>query len=386
MKVIRMTLKNWRNFNEVDFPLHDRTYLIGPNASGKSNLLDVLRFLRDIAKPEGGGLQKAIRDRGGLSKLRCLQARKETEVRIAIELTEETKEGMDLWNYAIAFKSEGKGLQRPVLLEEKVTKNRRVLLDRPNEQDLSDRERLTQTALEQINANQAFRELANFLQGATYLHLVPQLLKYGERIGGSLLEEDPFGQGFLERVCKTPKKTRDSRLNKIQAVLQTAVPRFKELLFETDPNNGKPHIKARYDHWRPKGAWQREEEFSDGTLRLIGLLWSLLDGDSLLLLEEPELSLNEAIVQRIPQMIDSILKRAKNPKRQVLISTHSAAILSNPIDERGVLLLEPEREGTTVRSPSEEEKTALRAGLTVSEVILPKTRPQTTKGKGLWDE
>ncbi|MDD9857444.1 MAG: AAA family ATPase, partial [Gammaproteobacteria bacterium] len=59
MIVSRLTLKNWRNFREADVPLRERQFIVGPNASGKSNLLDVFRFLRDIAKPDGGGLQKA---------------------------------------------------------------------------------------------------------------------------------------------------------------------------------------------------------------------------------------------------------------------------------------------------------------------------------------
>lgn len=51
-------------------------------------------------------------------------------------------------------------------------------------------------------------------------------------------------------------------------------------------------LVAEIKHWRPQGGWQREASFSDGTLRLIGLLWFLSRGDSPLLLEEPELSLH----------------------------------------------------------------------------------------------
>ena len=61
MFITRLRLKNWRNFVQVDVPLRERVYLIGANASGKSNLLDALRFLRDIAQPDGGGFQKAQR-------------------------------------------------------------------------------------------------------------------------------------------------------------------------------------------------------------------------------------------------------------------------------------------------------------------------------------
>ena len=50
MLVSNIRLKNWRNFQSLDLPLRDVTYVLGPNASGKSNLLDALRFLRDVGK------------------------------------------------------------------------------------------------------------------------------------------------------------------------------------------------------------------------------------------------------------------------------------------------------------------------------------------------
>ncbi len=70
-----------------------------------------------------------------------------------------------------------------------------------------------------------------------------------------------------------------------------------------------------------------------GLFRLLGLLWSFLEGTSLLLLEEPELSLNDAIVRQIPLMLQRIQRDSKR-RRQVLISTHSEALLSNPGNRR----------------------------------------------------
>ena len=143
--------------------------------------------------------------------------------------------------------------------------------------------------------------MPTFFGETSYLHLVPQLLKYSDLLGGQRLEDDPFGQGFLERVAQTSPKTRDARLNKIGKALALAVPQFKELRYVPDKSNGRPHLEAMYTHYRPNAGWQREEQFSDGTLRLLGLLWVLLEGDSLLLLEEPELSLNDSIVREIPR-------------------------------------------------------------------------------------
>jgi len=52
-------LKNWKNFAFCDVAVGKRAFLFGPNASGKSNFLDVFRFLRDLAA-SGGGFQEAV--------------------------------------------------------------------------------------------------------------------------------------------------------------------------------------------------------------------------------------------------------------------------------------------------------------------------------------
>ncbi|MCB1920314.1 MAG: AAA family ATPase [Candidatus Competibacteraceae bacterium] len=375
MWITRLKLKNWRNFKQIDIALWDRVYLIGPNASGKSNLLDVFRFLRDIAKTSGGGLQKAVKDRHGITKLRCLQARTDPEVAIEVALAESLDSAAPKWTYAIGFKSEGKGPQRLLLNYERVSHQGQIVLNRPDADDQADPARLTQTHLEQINANAGFRPIAEFFASVTYLHLVPQLLKYGDAIGGKRLDDDPFGQGFLERIARCTPRTRDARLKRIQTALQVAVPQFKELRFVKDEVNGHPHLEAFYEHWRPSAGWQREEQFSDGTLRLLALLWSLLDGDSLLLLEEPELSLNEALVEKIPLLLDRLQRQARH-QRQILLSTHSEALLRNPgIDGRGILRLEPEKEGTRIVEPDEAEQRMMETGLSAAEVLLPKARP-----------
>lgn len=378
MLISTLKLKNWRNFRSVAVDLRERVFVIGPNASGKSNLLDALRFLRDVAKP-GGGLQRAVSDRGGLTKLRCLQARRDPEISITVELAERMDQPA-VWSYELAFKSEGKGLQRAVVAKE-VVKQLTIpattppILARPDRDDHADPERLTETSLEQVNANKDFRELAQFFSSLTYLHLVPQLLKYPDLGGTKRLEGDPFGQAFLERIAKTPDRTREARLKKIESALQACVPNMRNLKFERDPASGHPHLEALYAHWRPDAGWQREDQLSDGTLRLLAIMWSLLDGESLLLLEEPELSLNEAIVEQIPSLLWKMQRQAKH-RRQVFITTHSEALLRHEsIDPREVLRLEPSDDGTRVLAASEEEQQMVQAGYSVAEAIGRKTRP-----------
>ena len=376
MIVTHIKLKNWRNFRSVDVELSERIFLAGPNASGKSNFLDAFRFLRDIAKP-GGGLQKAVTDRGGLSKLRCLAAREHPNVEMEVHLSEVSNQEAG-WRYAIGIKQESRGYRQPFLAYEQVWHQGDKILTRPDKDDVTDPLRRTQTHLEQIGANSQFRDIAKFFESVLYLHLVPQLVRHPEIYAGPGNSEDPFGRSFLERVVKTPQKVRRSRLKKIEKALFLAVPQIKGLTDVKD-ESGIPHLEAVYEHWRPKGAKQREDQFSDGTLRLIGLLWSLLESESLLLLEEPELSLNSGIVRKLPALLHRVQRQKK---RQIILSTHSADLLSDKgIVGEEVLLLTPSVEGTRVDPAAsiKEVRALLEAGLSIAEAALPRTVPSAVQ-------
>jgi len=372
--ISRVRLKNWRNFRQLDFVLDEQMYIIGPNASGKSNLLDALLFLRDIARPSGGGLQAAIASRGGLQKVRCLHARNDPEVRIEIDVSDTPGDEHPVWRYVLGLNLERRGHRRALVSHEVVEHDGRRIVSRPSRADAGDTELLTQTALEQIAENTKFRDLARFLSDIAFVHLVPQLLKYSDVIGGNAVQDDPYGQGFLERIARASPRVRDARLRRIQQALETAVPQFKEIRFVRDDASGKPHLEARYAHHRPNAGWQREDSFSDGTLRLIALLWMLQEGSSILLLEEPELSLNDAVVREIPALFRAV-RLATKRSRQVIATTHSDALLSNAgIASNQVLMLEVGTEGTTGRLADTGEQALMDAGFSPAEVLLPKTR------------
>jgi len=364
----RLRLKNWKNFVQVDVALQGRVFLVGPNASGKSNLLDVFRFLRDLAS-SGGGFQEAVSRRSGVRAIRCLAARRYPDIEIYVEM--QRSGDSPLWVYELAFYQDNRG--RPLVRSERVLRDDEVVLDRPKEADEADPARLTQTYLEQVNVNREFREINEFFASIRYLHIVPQLVREPDRSVGRT--NDPFGGDFLEQVAKTQPRTRDARLRHIQNALRIAVPQLDEIRLTRDAR-GTPHLSGKYQHWRPQGAWQNEEQFSDGTLRLMGLLWVAMEKQGPLLLEEPELSLHPEIVRMLPQL----LARAQ-PKttRQLIVSSHAPELLRDEgigLDE--VLLLIPDSEGTRISTAAEMEDvcTLLESGVPLDEIIIPKTRPE----------
>ena len=252
-----------------------------------------------------------------------------------------------------------------------------LVLDRPNEADGQDEELLGYTHLEQPQSNRAFRDVADFFREIQYLHILPQLM----RDPGSFLKgdrkEDYYGRDFLEKISRTPTQTRDSYLLRIEKALKVALPHLEGLRFEKD-EMGVPHFKAYFKHWRGTAAHQVENQFSDGTLRFIGLFWALQDGTKPILLEEPELSLHSAIVRQLPQIIYQLQKK-KSVRRQVILTTHSHELLSDKgIAGEEVLLLIPDHEGTQVLPAAliNDVKLMLDSGSSIGDAIVPRTRPR----------
>jgi predicted ATPase len=373
MQFKRLQLGNWKNFTHVDVALARRVFIVGPNASGKSNLLDAIRFLRDLVT-EGGGLNKAVEVRDGLRRVRSLFARKQPEVRIAATVT--IQDGI-LWDYDLAFTHRTLKDQVPNVVHEEVYRTgahgREQVLKRPDQADRADPERLRQTAIQQVTANQEFRELAEFFRNVSYIHVVPHLMREGIAAPMSAIGEDPFGRDLLKRIRAATNRTRQGRLTRIEKVLRVVTPQLKELALVQD-DDGRPHLQAKFKHWRPQGAFQRETQFSDGTLRLIGLLWALQEKSSPLLLEEPELSLHAAIVKRLAPFI---YRAQRNHGRQVLLSTHSIDLLADEgIAPEEILLVQPGDNGSEVfeAASAKDIRQLMEASVPASEVVIPRTQ------------
>ncbi|MGV9268657.1 AAA family ATPase [Kitasatospora sp. NPDC003701] len=65
-RLLRLEVENFRSLQRISLPLGDLTVLVGPNGVGKSNVLQVFRFLSDIINSD---LDPALSSRGGFDEL-----------------------------------------------------------------------------------------------------------------------------------------------------------------------------------------------------------------------------------------------------------------------------------------------------------------------------
>jgi predicted ATPase len=80
--LISLSARNFRSLRKVDLDLGPINVLVGPNAAGKSNVLDVLAFLGDASRSD---LQPALERRGGFERVRFRGKSNRRAVEISLE-------------------------------------------------------------------------------------------------------------------------------------------------------------------------------------------------------------------------------------------------------------------------------------------------------------
>jgi predicted ATPase len=371
MRFTRLRLTNWRNFRDADIPLQPRTFVVGPNASGKSNLLDALRFLKELAE-DGGGLQRAVAPpRGALKSIRSLHARDKTDVKISADVLDD--DGWT-WTYELTLAESARVPRGTFVRAEHARRTReRHGVEIPLREIAEDPEEKRQTWLEQRSKNKALRPLVQFFSSIDYSHIVPQVVRE-QRRPQDPRRHDPFGSDLIEDIARTGERDQKRRLGLVNGAMRAVLPQLEDIDVERD-EVGKPHLVARYRHWRGLRAKQGEAQFSDGTLRLIGLLWTLSARGGPILLEEPEISLHAEAVRQLPVLLHRV---ASASGRQVIVSTHSEALLDDlGIEPREVIWLETTSEDTKVRAgDTVPDLVALaEAGASLGRALTSMTRP-----------
>jgi len=167
-------------------------------------------------------------------------------------------------------------------------------------------------------------------------------------------------------------------MRRINEALRLAVPQLQELTLDRD-DEGLPHLVASYQHWRPHGARQDERDFSDGTLRLIGLLWALQEGGSQLSDRSCSKSRSSRCTRRSsrrcrrcctgPHTADARCSSARTQSR--FSKTKGWAWTRSCCCSQTVR----ERESRSRADLGDDVRGEIEAGLTLAEAVLPRTAP-----------
>ena len=326
--ITKVMLRNYKSIGYFEVSLGKLTYLVGANGSGKSNFLDALHLVRDALS---GSLDNALNERGGLSEVRRRSSGHPTRFGIRLEFSLATTGQPGYYAFTIAALA-GRGYE--VLTEKCVIqgagKGTFFQIDRGRLQGSSEgifpsvtADRL---ALVVASGLTAFRPVFDAFTHMGFYNLNPKLMRELQKPQeGRLLK--PVGENIASVIGHLERLAPD-RLALVQQYLQTVAPMVHGV--ERKPVGPMETLEFRQDMVGAKHPWRfLAQNMSDGTLRALGVLAALFQGNrdyspTLVGIEEPETALHPAASAALREA----LTRASE-ETQVIVTSHSPDLLDD---------------------------------------------------------
>ena len=368
MKLTHLAVTNWRNFAHIEFDMSSRLFVVGPNSSGKTNLLGALRFLGDIGRR---GLVAASEDLGGPDRYFRSGADSASFVATFDDTQNSAEFALFLRLMSVGSESTKRGSDAD---QESAFPMTDPLTGEPNDRYLDVKYTITAGGKKPVDGGESFpvedeaawrTKVRHILSGIRYIHPNPKkMLERADRY-------DPdHGTGFFQHAGRFSDRQLDAALDRIRPIMAAAVPEVPnlsylrmglgtEVVFYSDAPD--PGAGGVYSH----------EQFSEGTLRLLGMLFDLAMlplTTSIVLIEEPETFLQASVVRSMSSFLAEV---AMNHDVQMVISTHSPELIdSEVVLPNEVLMLRSQNGETTGELLSQSSEPRIQAVLSAD---LPKS-------------
>ena len=411
MAIKRITVSNFRSFEYLDIELGKFNVLIGANASGKSNFIEIFKFLRDIASHD---LDDAISIQGGVRYLRNITIGPSRDFSLKVVYDPKlwlpiTKEERFMairiyevvYEFALKFAKKGTGFR----ISEDKTTLKFELAERESQEKKEERERLEagEIVLANVGGNIEYETIlaegvgiqqedlfllpfltdlelsprtllletpfftpvppfAKFFDNVSIYDFDPRLSKRAVAITGKTeLEED--GRN-LAVVLKNIIAAKDNK-RKFYNLLRDLLP-FVDTLNVAKFAERSLLLRIR-ETYSPE-LYLPAYLISDGTINITALIIaSYFEEKPVIIIEEPERNIHPYLISKVVEM----LKEASEEK-QIIVTTHNPEIVRHA-DLPNLLLISRDKEGfSTISRPGEKEvvKTFLENEIGVEELYI----------------
>ena len=375
--ITKVWAKNFRSIEYAELELDPLTVLVGPNASGKSNLLDVLGFLADASRD---GLETAITQRGGIDSIgrkspsgrvfgpeigllyefpratleysvaMIRQNRGEYRVKREFARLEPTDYGIDpceveVINGRLAKPNINRILKQagapPAGSKEHANNLVRIvnqLIAGLDNQDLhllfSEPPWVSFLSFLESSPSQTQEDSYSLLDHALdharsglsrigMYHIFPNSLRDPQKVADS----HPLATGGenLASTLRDMVQKKSRFLSELREALSVAVPGIRDARVLHAGSYYVVELMHKKDDKAEKGLWFDLSHESDGTIRLLAMLTALFQdpAPSLIGLEEPELAIHPGAMAVLADTMQEASLRG-----QVLVATHSPDLIN----------------------------------------------------------
>jgi predicted ATPase len=319
MAIKKIKVSNFKSFDELEVELRPLNVVVGANASGKSNFIEIFRFLRDIV---AFGLENAVSIQGGLEYLKNLQLDPARPLVLELEYADDEFSAF-LETYRLVLSVNRSATGGFDVLEETAGP------------DLGDGKRTRERNLPFPNL--AF-DLAIF-------DFEPKLSKLAIPVGGKAdLEPDASNLAVTLRNILRDEAKGKALVRLVRDLLpfveDVRVDRFadKHLLINLKESYSKNFLPASI--------------LSDGTIQLTALIYALyFDRAAFIAMEEPERYIHPHLVSRV---VDLLVDTSRY--KQLVVTTHSPELVKNA-DLADLLLVKRDKRGfSRISRPAESDE------------------------------
>lgn len=389
MKIKKIKAENFKSYKKVDVDLNNLNFIIGGNASGKSNYVNILKFFNDIIYY---GLDDAILLQGGIKYLFNSNSRKNSSILLYFEIDLEEEEKSifgifpseknlylpNLLKYTLKIKPNEKGEGYKVSNEkieikfEQLKKDKDKvyaiddfilnvnkdsngkIIDNFNKKNYND-EFLTLNYIERFikrggnllyNFFSAFGIFYRYDSKIKIYNFDVNLLKSPSSIvARSELEEN--GSNLVNIIQQLLKnKSKKEKLNKL---IKMILPFIDDIKIENNVNKSV--------FFKVKESYNKKEfpsyMLSDGTVNILAVVIALYfqDDNDIIVLEEPERNIHPKLLSTLVNILSDV-----SQKKQIFVTTHNPFIVKEANLEDVILVSRDNNGISEISKPLEDTR------------------------------
>ncbi|MBN1103380.1 MAG: AAA family ATPase [Deltaproteobacteria bacterium] len=363
--ITRVVLKNYKSIAACSVRLGPLTFLVGPNGAGKSNFVEALRFLKESLRTS---LDQALQERGGIGEVRRRTlGRHGRPTHFGMRLEVQLPDGVSGWygfqvgarsKSSFAIQHEECHLFGPKALDKSffLVKSGKVVEANPKVAlpSVSDRLYLVVAA-----SLPEFRGLYDAFSRMGFYNLNPDEIRELQNPDpGEVLKRDG---GNLASVLRVMEKNRPDARKQVIEFLSKVVPGVKSVATKA---LGKKETLEFRQTMGERYSWRfPAESMSDGTLRALGVLTALYQGQNgegrrvpVVGIEEPEMAVHPGAAGILRDALISA-----SASTQVIVTSHSPDLLDDKSVKDDWILSVVNLNGETKIAPIEEaDRSAIR--------------------------
>lgn len=400
MYIKRIQVLNFKSFKKIDVVLNKFNILIGANASGKSNFVQILQFIRDLTDI---GVENAVYMQGGYEYLRNIFTDSADDVSIKLELESYEKEGWGYdqgkkgymvksfdvsYEFKIHFNSGKKGFKmnyeklevscdiskiknkvdnvndnfRLVFLNENSKLSYKIepknfdfkkydlfpsilMEKRFIEAQLADKDSLLEA---HVIIPPLFFELSDFSKQISIYDIDPKLSKKASIITGKK-DLEPDGKNLaivLKHIIDD-----EEEWEKLTKLMKDILPFIADLHVEKSFDKS---LIASLRETYSKSTFFPAPFISDGTINILTLIIILyFEEKQVIVIEEPERNIHPYLISKIVNMMKDV---STNLKKQIFITTHNPMFIRYG-DIKDILLVSRNDKGySEISKPIDKEE------------------------------